>query len=532
MYDVAIIGTGPAGISAALTLRSRGKSVLLLGKRDLSKKMTLAEQIRNYPGLGIVSGKKLAEGFLNHLKEMNIGITQKRVTEISKSGSSFNLLCENETISACSVIIATGVSASHTYPGEESLLGHGVSYCATCDGFLYGGKPIAVVCTSKEFEPEIEYLASVAADVYLLPKYKDIKEFPANVHTVSGTAVEISGAEKVEKISIDGKETAVDAVFVLREAISPGTLLKGLAVEDNHIQTDKNCATNVDGCFAAGDCTGRPYQYVKAAGEGNVAAHAVLEYLSANDLKGNAKTRPYKEYPLSLDDAIAVTDVSGIPTDEEISKIVRYKLTGGSVEYKEKQTAGKGDVITFSAKGAEGRFTKDHAKLTLGQNLYDDDIEKALMGANVGETIKVIKDGREISVEIHNIACPLPVEPTDEMVKAFGDDSVQTLSDFEKKTKDELMEQAIYMITYHVSTELLEEVPAPDTSEEIIKRLGELELGFFNTMFEKEKGKALSAMTPEELRENLGVSSIEEFTAARRDWYKEKHKQVLRFSEA
>lgn len=280
MFDTAIIGTGPAGISAALTLQALKKKIILFGSGKLSQKIRVAERIRNYPGLPGVSGIQMQEAFLDQLKQMKIPITDKTVTGIYYMGTHYGILCDQEMFEARTIILATGVEAVKPIPGELEFVGWGVSYCATCDGFLYKDKTIGVLCTTKDLEHEIEYLASLAEKVYLIPLYKDTAVKAENVESIQKKPSAIEGGMKVEKLVFEDREVAVDGIFMLKQAVAPSVLLYGLETADGHIIVDRACKTNLPGCFAAGDCTGRPYQYVKAAGEGNVAAHSAVEYLA------------------------------------------------------------------------------------------------------------------------------------------------------------------------------------------------------------------------------------------------------------
>lgn len=279
MFDVAIIGAGPAGLSAALTLTALKKNIIWFGSAKLSQKIRVAEKIRNYPGLIEVSGEEMAAKFTEQIARMDISITEKTVTGIYPMGGHFGILCDQEAFDAKAVILCTGVEAVKPIPGELEFVGRGVSYCATCDGFLYKGKTIAVVCTSKELEHEIEYLASMAEKVYLFPLYKNVEVKAKNVERLSKKPSAIEGGMKVNTLLLGQERIAVDGVFMLKQAVTPSVLLYGLAMEDGHITADRACRTNIPGCFAAGDCTGKPYQYVKAAGEGNVAAHSAVEFL-------------------------------------------------------------------------------------------------------------------------------------------------------------------------------------------------------------------------------------------------------------
>ena len=281
MYDVAVIGTGAAGISAVLTLKALNKHLIWFGLPTLSSKISAAEKIRNYPGLPYVSGSEMRETFLRQTQEMGIEITPKTVTGIYPTGEHYSLLCGQEMFEAKAVILCAGVESVKPLPGELAFVGRGVSYCATCDGFLYKGKTIAVECTAKELEHEIEYLASLAAKVWLVPLYRNPEISADNVEIIRKKPLAIEGTKKAEKLVFDDREIAVDGIFMLKQAIAPSVLLSGLETADGHIVVDRNCATNQKGCFAAGDCTGRPYQYAKAVGEGNVAAHAAVDYLAS-----------------------------------------------------------------------------------------------------------------------------------------------------------------------------------------------------------------------------------------------------------
>ena len=280
MYDCAIIGTGVAGISAALTLKALNKNFIWFGSKKFSDKIGSAEKIRNYPGLSMVSGKEMADAFSAQISAMEIEITEKTVTGVYKMGDFYSVLCNQDMFDAKTVILSTGVESVKPVKGELEFVGRGVSYCATCDGFLYKGKTIFVLCTEKSLEHEIEYLASLAEKVYVTALYKNVSLRAENIQLLSGMPTEIVGGKKAEKVIFRDKELTIDGVFMLKAAVTPSVLTPGLEVENGHVKVDRSCATNLEGCFAAGDCTGRPYQYAKAAGEGNVAAHAVVNYLS------------------------------------------------------------------------------------------------------------------------------------------------------------------------------------------------------------------------------------------------------------
>ncbi len=280
MYDVAIIGSGPAGISAALTLKQLNRDFIWFGSRDLSNKILKAEKINNYPGLSMISGKDMHQAFLNQIDAMDIKIEEKTVTGVYDLSSHYGILCNQEMYEAKTIILATGVETLKPIKGELEYLGQGVSYCATCDGMLYKGKKIAVVSTLKEFEHEIEFLASLANEVLFIPLYKGDEVNLHNVEKIQKMPLEIAENDNKKLLRFKDFEIEVDGIFMLKASISPSALVPGILVNDGHIVVDRECRTNLKGCFACGDCTGRPYQYAKAVGEGNVCAHSVVQYLN------------------------------------------------------------------------------------------------------------------------------------------------------------------------------------------------------------------------------------------------------------
>ncbi len=280
MFDVAIIGTGPAGFSAAINLKLHNKSFIWFGSRELSDKVKKSEKIANYPGFDMVTGEELNSKFLSQIDSLGIEISEKMVTNITSTRKCYMLLADNEIYEAKAVIFAVGAVTGKGLEGEERLLGRGVSYCATCDGFLYKGKKISVFCGAKRYEHEVKYLADLADKVYLYTPYKDCEIELDNVEILNKPMKEICGESRVDSICLtDGTKISVDGAFFLRNAVKPATLLSGLETDGVSIKVDRSCQTNKKGCFAAGDCTGRPYQIAKAVGEGNIAAHSVLDYL-------------------------------------------------------------------------------------------------------------------------------------------------------------------------------------------------------------------------------------------------------------
>ncbi|MCI2063243.1 MAG: NAD(P)/FAD-dependent oxidoreductase [Eubacteriaceae bacterium] len=279
--DIAIIGSGPAGMSAAITATARGRSIMLFGSTAVSEKLSKAHQINNYPGFYGKSGEEIAAAFNAHLGAMDISVTQGKVGSIYSMGDYFSMAVDSDVYEASTVILASGVSFGRPLPGEDEHLGRGVSYCATCDGMLYRGRKAAVLAYAPEEEREADFLASIGVKVDYIPVYKDEPVLQNEMNIICGAQPEsIEGEGKVEKLVLkDGTELEEDVVFILRSSIAPDKIISGLELDGNHVKVDRGMRTNIPGFFAAGDITGTPYQYVKAAGEGNVAALSAVSYI-------------------------------------------------------------------------------------------------------------------------------------------------------------------------------------------------------------------------------------------------------------
>lgn len=278
-YDIAIVGTGPAGLEAAITAKLRNKSILLLGKNDFSEKIEKAQEIGNYLGIPNISGCDLNKAFFNHLKMLKIDITIDRVTNIFDMSEKFVIQAETEKYYSKVVILATGVNFGKPLKNEEKFLGRGVSYCATCDGNLYRNKKLVVISTNKKEEKEVNYLAEIAREIVFIPLYKDLGNLKSNIIVKRENPIEIIGEIKASKLITNKAEYDTDGIFILRDAIRPQNLVPGLITEEDRVVVNKKMETNIEGLFACGDIVGKPYQAIKAAGEGNVAALSAVDYL-------------------------------------------------------------------------------------------------------------------------------------------------------------------------------------------------------------------------------------------------------------
>jgi len=280
-YDIAIIGSGPAGLSAALNAKIRKKSFIIFGNKELTAKLSKAHEINNYLGFYRKSGKEIQEEFNNHLKEMDISITEEKINNVYAMGDYFGIMVNEKMYEATTVILATGVQYGKLFEGEERLLGKGVGYCATCDAPLYRNKVVTIISYNKHEENEANFIATIASKVYYIPMYKEEVEVDSSIEIINDVPVEIIGEDRVNKLKLNNSEIDTDGIFILRDSISPGQLVPGIEIVDNHVQVDRLMKTNINGCFAAGDVVGKPYQYIKAAGEGNIASLSAVSYIDS-----------------------------------------------------------------------------------------------------------------------------------------------------------------------------------------------------------------------------------------------------------
>jgi thioredoxin reductase (NADPH) len=280
--DVAIVGCGPAGLSAAVNVKVRNRSLLLVGPRLCSASLHKAHRINNYLGFHGVTGEELRQKFLAHIRDMGISVTQSNVSGIYPVEGSFHLQVRDDFVEAAAVILTTGVFAARHLPDEERLVGKGISYCGTCDAMFYQGKTVAVVAESAEHEEEARFLAEVAGHVYFLPQYENVSaDIGERMETIREKVKGFAGEERVRAVRLEGRELTVDGVFLLKEQLPMSHLVSGLALHDKHVRTDPEMATNIPGVYAAGDITGKPYQVAKAVGQGQQAALSAVSYIDS-----------------------------------------------------------------------------------------------------------------------------------------------------------------------------------------------------------------------------------------------------------
>lgn len=299
LYDVVIIGSGPAGVAAAIYCKRFALSTLLVGEA-YGGAIARTHLIENYPGFVSGSGYDLMEDWRKNLEKLDIELVDDYVGEISRDeDGKFSLKMDFEgDVKAYSIIYCAGTEERKLgVPGEEKLHGRGVSYCATCDGAFFKGKIIGVVGGSDSAAKEALFLSNFGKKVYIIYRREKIRAEPINIERVENcdeieiinntNVVEIYGENKVEGVVLDnGERFPLDGLFIEIGAIPQSDLSKTVGVktdENGYIIVDEQMQTNVPGFFAAGDVVNRrEKQVVVAAGHGAVAAFSAREYVDEN----------------------------------------------------------------------------------------------------------------------------------------------------------------------------------------------------------------------------------------------------------
>ena len=271
MPDIIIVGGGPAGLSAAISARQRNNSVAIISNDKKNSGLYKARIIDNYPGFPGMSGANLLDILTNHATGAGAELITAQASSILPSGDVFHVGFGADFLTSSSVILATGVAQASLFPGEEAFLGRGVSYCATCDGMLYRGKRVCVICLTPEASEEADFLMSIGCDVV----------------SVETQDVKINGEDQVHSVVADGEEIECAGVFIMRHTVAPHLLLAGLDIQGGYISTAPSATTSVPGVYAAGDCVGAPHQIAKAIGQGQVAALSASEYIARQSRAGS-----------------------------------------------------------------------------------------------------------------------------------------------------------------------------------------------------------------------------------------------------
>lgn len=280
-YDLAIIGAGPAGLSAALNAKIRNKSVIIFGKD--SPKLTKTGSIKNYLGFRDIRGSELNKRFKDSLKDYEISFSDERVQTVYAMGDYHALMLKSgEMVESTAVIVATGMDQTKDPAGEEEFFAKGVSYCATCDAALYKGKEVVLIGYNEESVEEANFTAEIVDKLSFVNMYKDDIDLDPSINLIEGEVpLGFTGDDRAKVLEFrSGKKIEADGFFIIKDSSKAQRLVPSLKMNDNHIDVDSNMATNIAGLFAAGDVTGSPYQIMKAVGQGQIASLEAVRYIT------------------------------------------------------------------------------------------------------------------------------------------------------------------------------------------------------------------------------------------------------------
>ena len=286
MYDVIVIGSGPAGISASIYLKRAQKNVCIITDGNSALKRT--NKIENYYGVMSISGEDLYNVGIKQAEELEIPMVKDEVTNISFE-KHFIVRTVNSEYEAKYVVIATGTNrAAPKVKGIKEFEGKGISYCAICDGFFYKDKKVAVVGSGNYAIHEAETLKLIANSVTILTNgQKMIENRNASDFEVDETPIrEFRGDNVIKEVEFENNSTkAIDGVFIAIGTASSVDLARkiGAVIKANNIVTNENMQTTVRGLYACGDCTGGLLQVNKAVYEGAVAALDIIKNLNLNN---------------------------------------------------------------------------------------------------------------------------------------------------------------------------------------------------------------------------------------------------------
>ena len=304
MYDIIIIGAGPAGLTAAIYAKRASKKVLVLEAKSYGGSIINTLDIENYPVEAHISGFDFATKLYNQAKELNAEIKFEKVIEIKNNGKEKEVITSKNTYTSKVIIIATGSeNRKLNLPGEASLIGKGISYCATCDGAFYKNKKVAVVGGGNTALEDTLYLSNVADTVYLIHRKN---EFRADDVTLSrlkeknnikviynSTIAKLNADNFLKSIEVTNEEGTIkiiniDGLFIAIGRIPQNETFKNIIKLDSsgYVESNEDCHTNIEGIYVAGDNRKKSLrQLVTATSDGAIAASEAIKYIN-NKEKG------------------------------------------------------------------------------------------------------------------------------------------------------------------------------------------------------------------------------------------------------
>ncbi len=298
MYDVIIVGAGPAGLNAAIYVRRAGLSPIILEKAGPGGAVMKSWEVENYLGFPSIKGVELAEKFVEHASKYAEIKSFEPIESAQRKGSAFRVKTSGGEYEARAIIIATGTRSKELgVPGEKEFIGRGVSYCATCDGFFFKGKRVAVVGGGNTAITEAAYLHDIGCNVTLIHRRNELRAEKAVEQKVFDRKIEFLWDTVVTSIVGDGKvsslrlknvktgaesDMAIEGVFIAvgEEPQNEIARMLGAALDERgYVRTDRRQRTNVPFVYAAGDITGEMKQLIVAAAQGAIAATSAWEDL-------------------------------------------------------------------------------------------------------------------------------------------------------------------------------------------------------------------------------------------------------------
>ncbi len=282
-YNITVIGSGPAGLSAALYIRRAGLTCAVIGKDGGA--LEKAEKIENYFGTGAISGSELVKRGTEQAKELGADIFEEEVFSLGWNGN-YTVSCSEDNFISPAVIIATGSKRkSVNIPGIKEFEGKGVSYCAVCDAFFYRGKDVAVLGNGAYALHEIGDLSGVVGSITLLTNGAEPEEDFGDAEIVTEPIDSLYGESRLGGIKFkDGSSMPVSGLFVALGSAAASDLAKkvGAPIYGNSIKVGTDMSTGLPGLFAAGDCTGGLLQVSVAVGEGAKAAMSAIKFVKSS----------------------------------------------------------------------------------------------------------------------------------------------------------------------------------------------------------------------------------------------------------
>ncbi|MBQ9072836.1 MAG: thioredoxin-disulfide reductase [Bacilli bacterium] len=300
MYDIIIIGAGPAGMTAAIYAKQARKNVLVLEKEVYGGQILKADKVKNYPGFEEISGFEYSTKLYNQIKSLDVDVKIEEVLQIKNNEKFKEIITNKNSYKTKSIIIATGAESRKLgLNNEDKLIGKGISYCATCDGMFFKNKEVAIYGGGNNAIDDALYLSNIASKVYVIYRRKDFKFDSMNLDklkeknnvefVLNSNIVNINGNEKLENISIKNNDTEetielnIDGLFIAIGRIPVSSMCDNLIDlnDKGYVISNETCKTNIEGIFVAGDIrTKEIRQLTTACSDGTVAALNSCKYLN------------------------------------------------------------------------------------------------------------------------------------------------------------------------------------------------------------------------------------------------------------